>query len=54
MFVRERWNVYDHPHLIDRLSTLPDQLRWMEEAGFEGVGVFWARADTRFLAATGR
>jgi tRNA (cmo5U34)-methyltransferase len=48
-FVRERWNIYDHPDSSDKPSTLPEQLRWMEEAGFEGVDVFWARAGHALL-----
>jgi trans-aconitate methyltransferase len=48
-FVRERWNIYDHPDPMDKPSTLPEQLRWMEEAGFEGVDVFWARAGHALL-----
>ncbi|HEV2094223.1 MAG TPA: methyltransferase domain-containing protein [Rubrobacter sp.] len=48
-FVRERWNFYDHPDPGDKPSTLPEQLRWMEEAGFEGVDVFWARAGHALL-----
>jgi len=48
-FVRERWNIYDHPDPMDKPSSLPEQLRWMEEAGFEGVDVFWARAGHALL-----
>ena len=48
-FVRERWNIYDHPDPMDKPSTLPEQLRWMEEAGFEGADVFWARAGHALL-----
>ena len=48
-FVRERWNVYDYPDPMDMPSTLPEQLRWMEEAGFEGTDVFWARAGHALL-----
>jgi tRNA (cmo5U34)-methyltransferase len=47
--VREKWNIYDHPDPMDKPSTLPEQLRWMEEAGFEGVDVFWARAGHALL-----
>src|SRR5918994_2219276 len=43
-FVGERWNIYDHPDPMDRPSTLPEQLAWMEEAGFEGVDVYCERA----------
>ena len=33
-FERERWNVFEHPDPKDKPSTLPELLRWMEEAGF--------------------
>jgi tRNA (cmo5U34)-methyltransferase len=36
----------------DKNATLADQLRWMEEAGFEGVGC--ARQDHRFAVYGGR
>jgi tRNA (cmo5U34)-methyltransferase len=48
-YVRERWNIYDHPDPMDKPSTLPEQLGWMEEAGFEGVDVYWARAGHALL-----
>lgn len=48
-FVREHWNIYEYPSSMDKPSTLPEQLRWMEEAGFEGVDVFWARAGHALL-----
>ena len=48
-FERERWNIYEYPDPMDTPSTLPEQLRWMEEAGFEGVDVFWARAGHALL-----
>lgn len=48
-FRRERWNIYDYPDPMDTPSTLPEQLRWIEEAGFEGVDVFWARAGRALL-----
>ncbi|MGB3633075.1 MAG: class I SAM-dependent methyltransferase [Rubrobacteraceae bacterium] len=48
-FERERWNIYEHPDPMDTPSTLPEQLRWMEEAGFESVDVFWARAGHALL-----
>jgi len=48
-FERERWNIYDYPDPMDKPSTLPEQLRWMEEAGFEGADIFWARAGHALL-----
>ncbi len=47
--MRERWNIYDYPDPVDKPSTLLEQLRWMEGAGFEGVDVFWARAGHALL-----
>ena len=49
LFVRECWNICDHPDPMDKPSTLPVQLCWMEEAGFEGVDAFWARAGHALL-----
>lgn len=44
-FEREQWNLFRYPDdPIDRPSTLLDQLHWLEQAGFRGVDVFWARA----------
>lgn len=48
-FIRERWNIYRHPDPMDKPSTIPDQLRWMEEVGFEGADVFWARSGHALL-----
>ena len=48
-FERERWNVFEHPDPMDKPSTLPELLRWMEEVGFEGVDAFWARAGHALL-----
>ena len=48
-FERKRWNIYEYPDPMDTPSTLPEQLRWMEEAGFDGVDVFWARAGHAVL-----
>ena len=48
-FVREHWNIYKYPDPADKPSTLSEQLGWMEEAGFEGVDVFWARAGHALL-----
>ncbi len=51
-FMRERWNIYHHPDPGDKPSTLLEQLRWMEDAGFEGVDVFWARAGHALLGGS--
>jgi tRNA (cmo5U34)-methyltransferase len=48
-FEREQWNIYEYPDPMDIPSTLPEQLRWMEDAGFEGVDVFWAMAGHALL-----
>jgi tRNA (cmo5U34)-methyltransferase len=44
LFVNDRWNIYEYPDPVDKPSSLPEQLRWLEQAGFSGVDVFWARA----------
>jgi trans-aconitate methyltransferase len=44
-FTRAQWNLFRYPDdPIDRPSTLLDQLKWLEEAGFRGVDVFWLKA----------
>jgi tRNA (cmo5U34)-methyltransferase len=43
-FVREGWNYYRHPDPIDKPSSLLDQLKWFEQAGFVEVDVFWLQA----------
>jgi tRNA (cmo5U34)-methyltransferase len=45
-FERERWNMYRHPDPddIDKPSRLLDQLKWLEQAGFADVDVFWMQA----------
>ncbi|HEU5099444.1 MAG TPA: class I SAM-dependent methyltransferase [Roseiflexaceae bacterium] len=45
-FEREKWNMYRHPDYddIDKPSRLLDQLRWLEQAGFADVDVFWMKA----------
>ncbi len=45
-FQATSWNYFSDPRLdpTDKPSPLPDQLRWLEDAGLEGVDVFWMRA----------
>jgi len=45
-FKNQRWNLYRYfdPQDIDRPSRLVDQLRWLEQAGFTGVDVYWMLA----------
>jgi tRNA (cmo5U34)-methyltransferase len=45
-FQREGWNMYraDLTDDIDKPSPLADQLRWLAEAGFVGVDVYWMLA----------
>ncbi len=44
LFAREHWNYYDYPDLFDQPSSLFDQLRWLDEAGFAVVDCFWMQA----------
>ena len=45
-FEREKWNMYRYvdPDDIDKPSRLFDQLRWLEQAGFTDVDVYWMLA----------
>lgn len=44
-FVAEEWNHFRFPDTeVDRPSYLYEQLRWLDEAGFEVVDAFWMRA----------
>ncbi|MEO1644022.1 MAG: hypothetical protein AAFR67_02465, partial [Chloroflexota bacterium] len=44
LFVQEQWNYYRYPDDFDTPSPLYHQLRWMDEAGFSTVDVFWMQA----------
>jgi len=49
-FVERRWNLYRHPDPeVDKPSPLADQLRWLQEAGFEAADCFWLRAGHAVL-----
>jgi len=41
-----KWNYFRYPDedSIDQPSTVAEHLRWLEEAGFRGVDVYWAVA----------
>ena len=45
-FEREQWNMYRYPEVdgIDKPSRLLDQLKWLEQAGYVDVDVFWMQA----------
>jgi len=44
-FTKEKWNLFDYPDdPIDKPSTLLEQLKALEGAGFSGVDVFWAKS----------
>ena len=42
---QDGWNHYRTPDLeFDKPSLLSDQLQWLQEIGFTGVGCYWLRA----------
>lgn len=44
-FRADKWNLFHYPDPeVDKPSTLPEHLRWLDEAGFDGVDAFWVRA----------
>lgn len=38
------WNWFEFPDPMDMPSSIPDHLRWLQEAGYIGADVFWLRA----------
>jgi tRNA (cmo5U34)-methyltransferase len=52
-FEREGWNTfwYLDPEDIDKPSPLFDQLKWLEDAGFEDVDVHWMLAGHAVFSA---
>lgn len=43
-FREKAWNYYRHPDPIDNPSSLFDQLKWLERAGFAKPDVYWMKA----------
>lgn len=43
-FDGDQWNWFRYPDPVDKPSRLLEQLKWLEEVGFEGVSAFWVRA----------
>ncbi|HXW77250.1 MAG TPA: methyltransferase domain-containing protein [Candidatus Eremiobacteraceae bacterium] len=43
-FVMEQWNWYRYNDPGDKPARLGDQLKWLEETGFEGVSAYWLHA----------
>jgi tRNA (cmo5U34)-methyltransferase len=50
-FVDRDWNMFEHPDPMDKPSGAAEQLRWLEETGFAGVDVPWARAGHAVFCA---
>lgn len=43
-FRQEKWNLYQHPDPMDKPSGLFEQLKWLEQAGFRGIDIYWMKA----------
>ena len=43
-FSSDEWNMFRFPDEMDKPSTLLEQLKWLEEAGFAQVDVYWMKA----------
>jgi tRNA (cmo5U34)-methyltransferase len=52
IFTKENWNIHHYldPEDIDKPSPLFDQLKWLENAGFTGVDVYWLYAGHAIFA----
>lgn len=44
LFDGEQWNRYRYTDSADKSTRLLDQMKWLDEVGFAGVGAFWLRA----------
>lgn len=55
-FAALQWNMYRYPEdpaeAVDKPSTLLDQLKWLEQAGFTDVDVHWLLAGHVIYSAT--
>lgn len=52
-YEKEEWNNFRYPDdPMDKPSTLLDQLKWLEQAGFQKVDVFWLRAGHAIFGGT--
>ncbi|MGJ3239706.1 MAG: class I SAM-dependent methyltransferase [Anaerolineae bacterium] len=51
LFVEEQWNYYRYPDDFDKPDPLYAQLRWLEQAGFALVDVFWMQAGHAIYGA---
>lgn len=51
-FDEQHWNTYRYfdPQDIDKPSPLFDQLKWLEQAGFVNVDVYWMKAGHALFA----
>jgi ubiquinone/menaquinone biosynthesis C-methylase UbiE len=43
-FQQSQWNIFHYPDPMDKPSSLFDQLKWLEAAGFAEVDVYWLQA----------
>jgi tRNA (cmo5U34)-methyltransferase len=44
-FVKQNWNLYSDPEPdpIDKPSPIYDQLKWLDEIGYQDIDVYWMR-----------
>ncbi|HEX8495227.1 MAG TPA: methyltransferase domain-containing protein [Pyrinomonadaceae bacterium] len=43
-FRRSEWNYYEFPDAFDKPSPLFEHLKWLEQAGFRDIDVYWLKA----------
>ena len=43
-FQRDQWHYYRYPDAMDKPAQLFDQLKWLEQAGFVEIDVYWMHA----------
>ncbi|MBN2550790.1 MAG: class I SAM-dependent methyltransferase [Anaerolineales bacterium] len=44
IFQNLQWNIFRYPDEVDKPSGVYEQLRWLDQAGFKNVDVYWLKA----------
>lgn len=50
-FHKTEWNIFSYPDPMDKPSAIFEQLRWLEQAGFQAADVYWMKAGHAIYGA---
>jgi tRNA (cmo5U34)-methyltransferase len=51
-FQETQWNLFRYPDEMDKPSAVTDHLRWLEQAGFENIDLYWLFAGHAIYGGT--